>query len=233
MEKKTTILLDTAGFLAAVHNYKKSEIADLIVALCEFNLYGCTSVKLTDMKKIHFDAIQEIIELRNSRWLKTCETNAQNAKKRGANRKATAERNVSEQPTPAQTDCTQDKDKENDSDLDEDKESDNDLKNKKDRNKERENVDKSRYVGAPTVEEVAVYCQESGYTIDPVAFVNWNTERGWMNGKKYIALDWRKAVRKWFCKENGLSYSEMETMSDICHDVLSKVKGAQDEASHN
>lgn len=51
MDKKTTILLDTAGFLAAVHNYKKSEIADLIVALCEFNLYGCTSVKLTDMKK--------------------------------------------------------------------------------------------------------------------------------------------------------------------------------------
>ena len=135
MEKKTTILLDTAGFLAAVHNYKKSEIADLIVALCEFNLYGCTSVKLTDMKKIHFDAIQEIIELRNSRWLKTCETNAQNAKKRGANRKATAERNVSEQPTPAQTDRTQDKDKENDSDLDEDKESDNDFINKKDRNK--------------------------------------------------------------------------------------------------
>ena len=80
MDKKTTILLDTAGFLAAVHNYKKSEIADLIVALCEFNLYGCTSVKLTDMKKIHFDSIQEVIELRNSRWLKTCKINAQNAK---------------------------------------------------------------------------------------------------------------------------------------------------------
>ena len=233
MEKKTTILLDTAGFLAAVHNYKKSEIADLIVALCEFNLYGCTSVKLTDMKKIHFDAIQEIIELRNSRWLKTCETNAQNAKKRGVSRKATAERNASEPPDQSQTDRTQDRDRENDSDLDKDKESDNDFINKKDRDKERENVDKSRYVGAPTVEEVAIYCQESGYTIDPVAFVKWNTERGWMNGKKYIALDWRKAVRKWFCKENGLSYSEMETMSDICHDMLSKVKGAQDGETHN
>ena len=93
-------------------------------------------------------------------------------------------------------------------------------------------MDKSRYVGAPSVEEVAIYCKESGYTIDPVAFVKWNSERGWMNGKKYIALDWRKAVRKWFCKENGLSYSEMESMSDICHDMLSKVKGAQDEASH-
>ena len=156
MDKKTTILLDTAGFLAAVHNYKKSEIADLIVALCEFNLYGCTSVKLTDTKKIHFDAIQEVIELRNSRWLKTCEINAQNAKERTANRKATAERNSSEPPGPAQTDRSEDKE----------------------RDKEAENVDKSRYVGAPNVEEVAIYCKESGYTIDPVAFVKWNSERG-------------------------------------------------------
>ena len=234
MDKKTTILLDTAGFLAAVHNYKKSEIADLIVALCEFNLYGCTSVKLTDMKKIHFDAIQEVIELRNSRWLKTCEINAQNAKKRTANRKATAERNSSEPPEPAQSDRPEDKerDKENDSELDKEKESESDFINKKDKDKERENVDKSRYVGAPSVEEVAIYCKESGYTIDPVAFVKWNSDRGWMNGEKYIALDWRKAVRKWFCKENGLSYSEMESMTDICHDMLSKVKGAQDEASH-
>lgn len=223
MDKKTTILLDTAGFLAAVHNYKKSEIADLIVALCEFNLYGCTSVKLTDMKKIHFDAIQEIIDLRNSRWLKTCEINAQNAKKRTSNRKATAERNLSEPHTPAQTARTEDK--ENDSEEDKDIESDSDLKNKKDKNKEANFVDKSRYVGAPSVEEVAIYCKESGYTIDPVAFVKWNSERGWMNGKKYIALDWRKAVRKWFCKENGLSYSEMESMADVCHDMLSKVKG--------
>ena len=153
MDKKTTILLDTAGFLAAVHNYKKSEIADLIVALCEFNLYGCTSVKLTDMKKIHFDSIQEVIELRNSRWLKTCEINAQNAKKRTSNRKATAERNSSEPPAPAQSDRPEDKEKENDSELDEDKESESDFINKKDKDKEPENVDKSRYVGAPSVEE--------------------------------------------------------------------------------
>ena len=120
----------------------------------------------------------------------------------------------------------------NANELDKEKESESDFINKKDKDKEPENVDKSRYVGAPSVEEVAIYCKESGYTIDPVAFVKWNSERGWMNGKKYIALDWRKAVRKWFCKENDLSYSEMDSMTDICHDMLSKVKGAQDEANH-
>ena len=132
------------------------------------------------MKKIHFDAIQEVIELRNSRWLKTCEINAQNAKKRTANRK-TAERNSSEPPEPAQSDRPEDKerDKENDSELDKEKESESDFINKKDKDKEQDFVDKSRYVGAPSVEEVAIYCKESGYTIDPVAFVKWNSEHGW------------------------------------------------------
>ena len=90
-------------------------------------------------------------------------------------------------------------------------------------------MDKAEFTGAPSVEDVADYCQKSGYTIDPVAFVQWNAERGWMNGKKYIALDWRKAVRKWFCKENKLSFSEMETMSDVCADMLGKVKAMQND----
>ena len=90
-------------------------------------------------------------------------------------------------------------------------------------------MDKQEYVGAPSVDEVAAYAKESGYTIDPVAFVRWNEERGWMNGKKYIALDWKKAVRKWFCKENGLEFSEMETMADICANMLGKVKAVQND----
>lgn len=85
-------------------------------------------------------------------------------------------------------------------------------------------MDNSVFVGAPSVKEVFDYCKQTGYTIDPIAFVRWNEERGWLNGKKYIALDWRKAVKKWYCKQNGLSISEMETMSDICQDMLSKVK---------
>lgn len=50
-----------------------------------------------------------------------------------------------------------------------------------------------------------------------------------MNGKKYVALDWQKAVRKWYCKENNLSYSEMETMADIAGGILNKIKVVQDE----
>lgn len=55
-----------------------------------------------------------------------------------------------------------------------------------DKDKGSEVVDKPVYAGAPTVEDVAAYCQESGYTIDPAAFVRWNEARGWMNGKNTL-----------------------------------------------
>ena len=44
--RKNSIIIYPADFLASVHNFKKSEIANLIVAICEFNLFGATSVKL-------------------------------------------------------------------------------------------------------------------------------------------------------------------------------------------
>ena len=90
-------------------------------------------------------------------------------------------------------------------------------------------MDKSRYVDAPSVEEVSAYCKESGYTIDPIAFVKWNSDRGWMNDKKFIGLDWRKAVRKWWYKENHISTEKMETFSDIAGDILSKTKVVNNE----
>ena len=45
MDKKTSFVLYPADFLAAVHNFKKSQIADLIIALCEKNFYGDVSFK--------------------------------------------------------------------------------------------------------------------------------------------------------------------------------------------
>ncbi|MBQ9235927.1 MAG: hypothetical protein IJ184_05625 [Alphaproteobacteria bacterium] len=49
--RKTSIIVYPADFLASVHNFKKSEIANLIVAICEFNLFGATSVKLSELNK--------------------------------------------------------------------------------------------------------------------------------------------------------------------------------------
>lgn len=72
-----------------------------------------------------------------------------------------------------------------------------------DKDKGTEVGDKPVYAGAPTVEDVAAYCQESGYTIDPAAFVRWNEARGWMNGKKYIAVDWKKLSGNGFARKTA------------------------------
>lgn len=79
--RKTSIIIYPADFLASVHNFKKSEIANLIVAICEFNLFGATSVKLSELNKKRFDAIQQVIANHNEKWRQTCEINAQNAKR--------------------------------------------------------------------------------------------------------------------------------------------------------
>lgn len=94
--RKTSIIIYPADFLASVHNFKKSEIANLIVAICEFNLFGATSVKLSELNKKRFDAIQQVIANHNEKWCQTCEINAQNAKRAVSRRKANAKRTVSE-----------------------------------------------------------------------------------------------------------------------------------------
>ena len=216
MDKKTSFVLYPAEFLAAVHNFRKNQVCDLIIAMCEFNLYGTVSLKLSGVIQERFNTLQETIDLNNAKYLEICEKRKASGSKGGSKRQAKLKQTSSKKNTPPPTEMK----KEDESESDNDNE-------KGDKDKEAEVVDKSGYVGAPSIEEVSEYCQISGYTIDPVAFVKWNEARGWMNGKKYIALDWRKAVRKWFCKENNMPYPEIESMANICSDVLSKVKVVQ------
>lgn len=190
--RKTSIIIYPADFLASVHNFKKSEIANLIVAICEFNLFGATSVKLSGLNKKRFDAIQQVIANRNEKWRQTCEINAQNAK-----------RAVSEVIEFPSTGRQQEKE------LEKESESDKVLDNGC-RERETALVDNLSYIGAPTADDVAGYCDEIGIMIDIPAFISWHNERGWKHGKKCVARDWQKAVRQWYCKDNELSLHEFE-----------------------
>lgn len=215
MDRKTSFIFFPAEFLSAVHNFRKSQVADLIIALCEINYYGDLSVKLSEPVKKRLESLQATIDKNNAKYKEICEKRQASGAKGGSKHQAKSKQSSSKHQAKVPPPHTGESEKEN--------ESDNEYDNGN-KDKVAENVNKSGYVGAPTVEEVAAYAQESGYAIDPIAFVRWHEERGWMNGKKYIAVDWRKAVRKWFCKENGLSLSEMETFSDVCADMLGKVK---------
>lgn len=53
----------------------------------------------------------------------------------------------------------------------------------------------------PSVEDVATYCHEKGYTIDPGRFVDYYVSVGWKVGKNPMR-DWKAAVRTWARKDN-------------------------------
>lgn len=180
--RKTSIIIYPADFLASVHNFKKSEIVNLIVAICEFNLFGATSVKLSELNKKRFDAIQQVIANHNEKWRQTCEINAQNAKRAVSRRKANAKQTVNEVIEFPSTGRQQEKE------LELEKESDK-VNDKDCRERETTLVDNLSYIWAPTAEDVAGYCNEIGITIDIPAFISWHNERGWKHGKKCIARD--------------------------------------------
>ena len=56
--------------------------------------------------------------------------------------------------------------------------------------------EKKKRFTPPTVEQVAEYCQEKGYHIDPEAFVVFYASKGWMVGKSPMK-DWKSAVVTW------------------------------------
>lgn len=83
--------------------------------------------------------------------------------------------------------------------------SENEKENEKEDEKENEcyppnplagGSEKKKRFTPPTVEQVAEYCQEKGYHIDPEAFVAFYASKGWMVGKSPMK-DWKSAVVTW------------------------------------
>lgn len=61
----------------------------------------------------------------------------------------------------------------------------------------------------PTVEDVAHYCQEHGYSVVPERFCDYYQSNGWMVGK-YKMRDWQAAVRNW-SREEKKDNGQMES----------------------
>lgn len=54
----------------------------------------------------------------------------------------------------------------------------------------------------PTVEEVAAYIKEKGFTISAQRFIDGNQQKGWKVGKSTM-VDWKAAVRTWQANEDS------------------------------
>jgi len=70
----------------------------------------------------------------------------------------------------------------------------------------------------PTIEEVASYVQTRSIKIDPEAFIDFYTARGWYYGKTKIR-DWRACVRTWEKREKNTPVKNSTRHSTLLHDL--------------
>ena len=71
-------------------------------------------------------------------------------------------------------------------------------KNSIDKDSKGESVrgEKAKRFYPPTLDEVKQYCEERKNNIDPMAFIDFYSSKGWMIGKNRMK-DWKAAVRTW------------------------------------
>ena len=82
-------------------------------------------------------------------------------------------------------------------------------KNSIDKDSKGESVrgEKSKRFYPPTLDEVKQYCEERKNNIDPMAFIDFYSSKGWMIGKNRMK-DWKAAVRTWERKRKEKYQSE-------------------------
>lgn len=66
----------------------------------------------------------------------------------------------------------------------------------------------------PNVQMVAAYCRERGNGVDPRAFVDHYTAKGWRIGKSPMR-DWRAAVRTWEARDASRQASRETAIRDV------------------
>lgn len=67
--------------------------------------------------------------------------------------------------------------------------------------------EKAKRFYPPTLDEVKQYCEERKNNIDPMAFIDFYSSKGWMIGKNRMK-DWKAAVRTWERKRKEQSQAE-------------------------
>jgi len=102
-------------------------------------------------------------------------------------------------------------------------------KNSIDKNRE-EGVQRKRFT-PPSLEEVKAYCAERNNGVDPQAFIDFYTSKGWKIGKETMK-DWQAAVRTWERREvpkqtrkQYTTAAEYQPPKKIDTALLDKLKG--------
>jgi regulator of sigma D len=96
MDKKRSFIFYPMSFLAAVHNLRKTQIADFILSLCEINLYGSTKISISDSEiKSRMKFLQDDIDTLNANYYKIKESRQKSGSKGGSKTQAKAKQTTS------------------------------------------------------------------------------------------------------------------------------------------
>lgn len=182
MDERTQFTFYASFFDAVSRIKKKADRADAYDAICAYALReeDPDFSKMSDAAQIAFLLIKPNLD-----------SSRRKAKsgKDGGSRKASGKQNGSKQ----EANCKQD---ERESEKEKEKEKEGEIENECYPPTPLPGGTKAKRFIPPTVDEVAAYCQERGNGLDPEAFVDFYTSKGWMVGKNPMK-DWKAAVRTW------------------------------------
>ena len=82
------------------------------------------------------------------------------------------------------------------------KEDKKENKNKKENKCYKPQTPKRGVFVPPSLDEVRSYCKERGNSVDPQAFIDFYTSKGWMVGKNQMK-DWKASVKTWEKSSTG------------------------------
>lgn len=95
-----------------------------------------------------------------------------------------------------------------------------------------EEPEKRKRFTPPSVEEVAAYCREKGYTISPEHFIDFYQSVGWKVGNKSMK-DWKAAVRTWQSREPQRPKNNSDELDDFLLSMMNGGKNGQDGDTEN
>ena len=75
----------------------------------------------------------------------------------------------------------------------------------------------------PSLDEVAVYCNERHNGISPSAFIDYYEARGWKYGTGKPMVNWKAAVRTWEQKEKGRTHTQGEQQKKATEEVNARI----------
>lgn len=163
------------SMLDATRKLSDAEVGRLFRGLLHYSATGEQPDNLQGREEIVFDIFSQQIDREVEKYQAACERNRTN-------------RNQSSRPVTTRNDLLQEKEKEKEKEEEKDKDKRGDIRAR------------TRFT-PPTVEEVAVYATERGYTgFSAERFIAYYESNGWKVGRNPMK-DWRAAVRNWASKD--------------------------------